>query len=287
MQRRELHDIKLAIEWLKNAIMLFEKREQHLMECDYDGLISAHLHLCHCYLRVKAWNYALRHAEHTLTLHAKQQRTGSVNGNHDESNGTNNASQQQQSSSSPTVTSSHETYLARMYAAEALVHLNQFKQAIKHLLPQNFPHLTGQQHHGDKSAVQTPKSSKSVSFPSKEDIEEVAQRKGDEKEERKNKNSSNMEHRKRWRAHTEKERGKKEREYYLAVLVNLATTYICRGALEGAHKCIHKALSMDDGYHPAMRMLVYLHLRMGNNNEAIKILKHRRPIPVKQLDSAI
>merc|ERR1712079_363827 len=116
---------------------------------------------------------------------------------------------------------------------------------------------------------------------------ENAQRKGDEKEERKSNDKdnekSNMEQKGRWRAHKEKEKGKTEREYYLSVLVNLATTYICRGALEGAHKCIHKALSLDDGYHPAMRMLVYLHLRMENNNEAIKILKHRRPIPVKQL----
>merc|ERR1712190_305753 len=94
---------------------------------------------------------------------------------------------------------------------------------------------------------------------------------------------SNMEHKERYRVYAEKVRKRKEGEQYLALLVNLATTYICRGNLERAYKCIHKAMSIDDGYHPAMRMLVYLHIRMGNNNEAIKILKHRRPIPVKQL----
>merc|ERR1712032_229195 len=111
--------------------------------------------------------------------------------------------------------STHTTYLARMYAAEAMVHLSRFNGAIKHLNPVNFT--------------------------------------------------------------------ESESEEFVAVLVNLATTWICKNALDKAHKNIHKALTIDAEYAPALRMLVYLHMRMGNNHEAIKILKHRRPIPVKQL----
>merc|ERR1719242_987732 len=55
--------------------------------------------------------------------------------------------------------SSQCTFLAHLYAAEALIHLNKFNQAIQHLNPANFPNLNMGQH--EKQNNQSPKSSKS------------------------------------------------------------------------------------------------------------------------------
>eukprot|EP01084_Bolivina_argentea_P058971 107643_1 len=118
LQMRELNDLKLAIEWLKNAVSLFKKMETKLYIFDYDGHSSAHLHLSYCYLKLKAWNFAFRHAEQTINIYKKQQSV---------------AAKKQQfghvNSNNSTVGSSHTTYLARMYAAEALIHLNKFNSA--------------------------------------------------------------------------------------------------------------------------------------------------------------
>merc|ERR1712048_520484 len=108
--------------------------------------------------------------------------------------------------------------------------------------------------------------------------EDVNEKKSKAKRRRK----SNIKHREQYEQRMADKEGKKEADDYLAILVNLATAYICKDALDKAHKYIHKALTLNDEYYPALRMLIYLQMRMGNNSEAIKILKYRRPIPVKQ-----
>ena len=202
-QVREQRDVSLAVEWLKNALVLFA--------C---GHVSAQLHLASCHLQLKAWELALRHAEHTLTLHRKQQQ------------------QQQQAAKGKgkgaAGSASHTTYLAHMYAAEALVHLSRFNAAIKHLNPLNFPHLAPP----------------AVAAADKKEAEEVHAA-----EEQKTKEAE------------------AEREQYLAV-VNLATTWICKNALDKAHKYIHKALTVNDQYAPALRMLVYPQVPKTHSRQA-------------------
>jgi len=279
LQIRELNDMKLAVEWLKNSISLFKKRDIELKRVDVDGHICAHLHLSFVYLKLKAWNFAFRHAESTLSLYKKHKMDRKV------------------SSSS----SSEWTYLAHLYAAEALIHLNKFNQAIQHLNPANFPHLNaGKNGSSDKQSNHSPKSTKSEreidghnenekmlemqskSAPNCGDKMDKNEDVNEEKSKSKRKRKSNIKHREQYEQRMADKESKKESDNYLAILVNLATAYICKDALDKAHKYIHKALTLNDEYYPALRMLIYLQMRMGNNSEAIKILKYRRPIPVKQ-----
>merc|ERR1712154_653288 len=101
LQIRELNDCKLAVEWLKNSICLFKKMEISLNRIDANGHICAHLHLSFVYLKLKAWNFAFRHAESVINLCKKHKKS-----------------------------SSECVYFAHLYAAEALIHLNKFNQAI-------------------------------------------------------------------------------------------------------------------------------------------------------------
>lgn len=262
LQMRELGDMKLAVEWLKNAISLYKKMESKLRIADHQGHMSAHIHISYCYLKLKAWNFAHKHAEQALVIHNKDI--------------------QQRSSRNPTSTicpSSHVTYLARMYAAEALLNLPlKVNAAMKLIDPGHFPHLTNKQ---DQSQAHTPKSSKSAkSFRSKE-AEYEAKNNNSHSKLSKNKSNRN-EYKEKYRERMENEQEKKENDQYLSILVNSATAYICKDQLKNAHSYIHKALTINDEYYPALRMLIYLHMRMGNNNEAIKIIKFRRPIPVQQ-----
>lgn len=267
LQMRELNDMKLAIEWLKNAISLFKKMETRLYIFDHVGHMSAHLHISYCYLKLKAWKFAHIHAEQTTSIHTKQQ----IELQRRFPTATNNQY----------VGSSHITYLANLYAAEALIHLNKFNQAIIKLNPNNFPHITAQQEKLNQS--HTPKSSKSSkSFSrSKETDQHESKSNSNSHKSSKNKSSSN-EYKEKYQERIESEKEESESNQYLAILVNLATTYICKDALEKAHRYIHKALTINDEYYPALRMLIYLQMRMGNNAEAIKIIKYRRPIPVQQ-----
>ena len=277
LQIRELNDLKLAVEWLKNSISLFKKMEIKLHRMDVDGHICAHLHLSFVYLKLKAWNFAFRHAENTINLTKKHKQ--------------NDANAQQ------SLPSSEWTYLAHLYAAEALIHLNKFNQAIQHLNPANFPHLNGV-YTAEKLSNQSPKSCKSErEIDGKGEIDERKRKNasnsapncgGNEVEQKMNVKArnketfSNIKHKEQYRQRVEEKERERESNNYLAILVNLATAYICKDALDKAHKYIHKALTLNDEYYPALRMLIYLQMRMGNNSEAIKILKYRRPIPVKQ-----
>eukprot|EP01084_Bolivina_argentea_P096965 174284_1 len=122
LQIRELTDLKLAVEWLKNSINLFKKMETNLFVFDYIGHISSHLHLSYCYLKLKAWNFAFRHAEQTINIYKKEQ-TSKVNKYGHESHNNNTKNKQY----------NYTIYLAHMYAAEALIHLNKFNTAESHL----------------------------------------------------------------------------------------------------------------------------------------------------------
>lgn len=70
----------------------------------------------------------------------------------------------------------------------------------------------------------------------------------------------------------------------LLLFTNIATVFIAKGQLNEAHNSIVAALKLDRSFAPALRMLVYLHLRNGNYTEARRILKERRhPPPYKHL----
>merc|ERR1712176_581200 len=89
--------------------------------------------------KLKAWNFAFRHAENTIALWKKHKMDASQ---------------------SASAQSSECTFLAHLYAAEALIHLNKFNAAIQHLNPANFPHLNIGQYASEKQN-NSPKSAKS------------------------------------------------------------------------------------------------------------------------------
>ena len=59
--------------------------------------------------------------------------------------------------------------------------------------------------------------------------------------------------------------------------VNLANVRLQQGELELAERCLNQALALHPSSMEAVRTLVYLRLRQGKAQSALKLLQERRP----------
>jgi len=71
-----------------------------------------------------------------------------------------------------------------------------------------------------------------------------------------------------------------ENEFRASLCNNLATVYILKGDLVQAEQCVARAFSHVPSFGAALLNLIYLNLRRGDVNKALKILKTRRPSPL-------
>ena len=167
-----------------------------------------------------------------------------------------------------------------MYAAECLIHMNRYVDALSHLDPHNFPHMrqaTTKMLDEKMSQIESRIGNNNNNNNNNNNKKETKDSNNNNNNNNNNSKSSNI---------TEKsiqnEKNLSEKEL-LFLYCNLATYFILRNEFFKSHKYIFRAIELNNNFYPALRLLVYLHIKFNSIEDAINILKHRRPIAVAKL----
>ncbi|ETO08243.1 PHD zinc finger-containing protein, partial [Reticulomyxa filosa] len=307
-QINELEDTELAIEWLMSATALFgtlnavdnghdrkEESKDKSSNADYlNSLISAHLHITYAYLKLECWEFAFLHAQKLMNLITDQSS--------------------HQAFLAKAYAAECCIHLNRIREARAVLDPHTEQTTTTEATPR-----TSKDHHHFLNSDQEKEKEKDKEKEKEKDKDkdkDKEREKDKQKTLEKGITKNITEHEKKERGTEEvttKRDGNEitedkmffvqhhrlskytykpfsltdpihpmtdEQRQYCIQCTNIAASYVVEGELRKGFLWTWTALRTNSNYYPALRMLVYLHIREGNIDKALEMLKKRKPVPI-------